>query len=92
MSTLKIDGDWITLDGHRVARLVDDLPHWRLQDLRGHEGHPDEWIEQGRKEGDAACDAAYDEGFAAGRAACDAAYDEGFAAGRADALRDEIGE
>lgn len=80
MSTLKIDGDWITLDDRRVARLVDDLPHWLMVELRGHEGSP----EAHRRAGEEAAGNATD-------AALNAAYDDGVAAGRADALRDEIG-
>lgn len=93
MSTMKIDGDWITLDDHRVARLVDDLPHWLMVELRDHEGSPDEWVEKGYKEGcEVANKAAYKEGYSEGYdIGADVAYEEGFAAGRADALRDEIG-
>lgn len=76
MSTMKIDGDWITLDGLRVARLVDDLPHWQMVELRGHEGSPETH---------------HDEGYETAKQDYKLGYDEGFAAGRADALRDEIG-
>jgi flagellar biosynthesis/type III secretory pathway protein FliH len=85
MSTSKIDGDWIALDGHPVARPVDNLPHWLLQDLREHEGHPDEWVEKGRKEGEVVYEDAHKEGY-------DDGFSKGYDAGRADALRDEIGE
>lgn len=80
MSTLKIDGDWITLDDRRVARLADDLPHWQMVELRGHEGSPEAHHDEGYETAKQDYNLGYDEG-----------YGEGFAAGRADALRDEIG-
>jgi hypothetical protein len=59
MTMLKIDGDWITLDDRRVARIEPDLPHWLYAALRRYEGRS---AAEARKEG-------YDDGYAAAWAA-----------------------